>query len=422
MLSNDRILKIIELGVNKKYFLKQSYVLSLFSFIAEDSYEDDFIKIENKTFYIKDDDELIEITDKYNDKLLNIKDQVELPKGLLINNDKNITTTIGRVVMNYIILVHNFKQKVPYINEKFTIGDIEDKYIAPLLTEDENDLEKITIQEYKSFMSSVTYIEGFSKVLSVAATYKSMLPPDGIEDFKKKLVKEMVEKYGPEWHNDPIHTAELEKKLKEFDDKWLEGDISNGKLMVKKTKLARKKMFLNIGMANAFGGKQAGVSNSLMEGWGNDEETLSTIFNDARSGSYYRGVETRDGGVAAKVMLRASSDINIVKTDCGSKLGFNRLITNDDVGRYILISGKPVLLTNENIKPYIGKEQVLRSPMYCKLNKDFCSVCVGENMKDYEKGVSLLGIDLGGSILKLSLAKFHSSALELTEAKIANIT
>ena len=421
MLSNDLIIKIIELGVNKKYFLKQSFVLALFSFIADEVYEDDMIVIKDKTFSLKDDDELIKLTNKYTDKLLNINDRVDLPKNLLINNTKDISTTIGRVVMNYIILVHNFKHKIPYINERFTIGDIEDKFIAPLLTDDENDLEKITISEYKSFIASVTYIEGFSKVLSVAATYKSMMPPDGIEEFKKKVVKEMIDKYGPDWHNDPIHTAELEKKLKEFDDKWLEGDISNNKLMVKKTKLARKKMYLNVGMANAFHGKQAGVSNSLMEGWGTDEETLSTIFNDARSGSYYRGVETQDGGSSAKFTLRASSDINIVNTDCGSTIGMSKIITDNDIGRYLIVNKKPLLLTRENIGTYKNKEHAIRTALYCKLEKDFCSKCVGDNLKDYEKGVSLLSIDVSGSILKLSLAKFHSSALELTDVKVNNI-
>jgi len=421
MLSNDLLIKIIDFGVNKKYFLKQSFVLALFSFIADDAYEDDMIVIKDKTFSLKNDDELIELTNKYTDKLLNINDKVDLPKNLLINNTKDITTTMGRVVMNYIILVHNFKHKIPYINERFTVGDIENKFIAPLLTDDENDLEKIAISEYKSFIASVTYIEGFSKVLSVAATYKSMMPPDGIEEFKKKVVKEMIDKYGPDWHNDPIHTAELEKKLKEFDDKWLEGDISNGKLMVKKTKLARKKMYLNVGMANAFNGKQAGVSNSLMEGWGTDEETLSTIFNDARSGSYYRGVETQDGGSSAKFTLRASSDIDIVDTDCGSNISMPRIISDDDIGRYIIINRKPLFLTHENINTYKNKEHTIRTTLYCKLEKDFCSKCVGDNLKDYERGVSLLSIDVSGNMLKHSLAKFHSTALELTEVTIDDI-
>jgi len=420
-MNNELLLKIIEAGIKLKYFNKQDYIVTLFSFIAEDEYEDDLFIIKDKTLSLKIEDEVIVLSKKYTDTLLDFKDKVSLPKGYIVNSDKNIETTIGRVIMNYLILAKNFSNKIPYINEAFNIGEIEDKYIASMLTDDPNDLTKISIDEYISFMDSVTFIEGFSKLLSVAGTEKSLLPPKGIDEYKKKVVKELEAKYTKEEMKDPKVISELENKLKKFDDDWLEGDVSNNRLLYKKTKLARKKMYLNIGTSNTFNGKDDGVTNSLQEGWGTDPEQLATLFNDARSGSYYRGIETANGGVSAKHLLRASADKSIVNTDCGSTLGDEEVITDQHLGRYVLVGTKAVLIDTETLKKFKGKLSTLRSPMFCKLEKDFCVKCVGENMKDYEKGVSLMAIEVGGSILAMSLARFHSVGLELTKVSIEDL-
>jgi hypothetical protein len=424
-MNNDLLLKIIEAGIKHKYFHKQDYILGLFSFIAEDAYEDDMFIIKDKTLSLKIADEVTVLSKNYTDTLLDFKIKVNLPKGYIANSDKNIETTIGRVVMNYLILAKNFSNKVPYINEPFTIGDIEDKYIATMLIDNEykgdDVLSKITIKEYIDFMDSVTFIEGFSKLLSVAGTEKSLLPPKGIDEYKKKVVKELESKYGKDGMKDPKVISELEAKLKAFDDEWLKGDVSNGRLLYKKTKLARKKMYLNIGASNTFSGKEDGVTNSLQEGWGTDPEQLATLFNDARAGSYFRGIETANGGVAAKHLLRASADKSIVNTDCNVTIGDESIVTDQHLGRYVISNGKPVLLDSNNISKFKGKVHMLRSPMTCKLKKDFCVKCVGENMKDYEKGVSLMAIEVGGAILAMSLAKFHATGLELTEVNIEDI-
>jgi len=416
-MSNDKLLRIIEYGVKHKYFNKQKYILGLFSFIAEDDYEDEFFIIKDKKFYLKiEDGEPYLLDTDYKDDLLNFKDKVNLPAGYLVNNSKDIETTIGRVVMNYVLLARNFGNKIPYINESFTVGYIEDNYIATLLTDDENDLEKITVKEYIQFMDAVLYISGWSKFLSVAGTKKSVLPPDGIEEYKKKVVAELEKKYGKDKMNTAKVTAELEEKLSKYDEEWLKGDVSNGRLMYGKTKLARKKLFLNFGTSNTFGGKEDGVVNSLGEGWGTDPEQLTTLFNDARSGSFYRGAETQNGGVASKVLLRASSDIDIVDKDCSTKTGAMKKISDSDIGRQKMVGNKWVTITDKDV----GITTIVRSPMYCKLKKDFCLECMGENMKGHTKGVSLMSIETGGSMLAMSLSKFHASALQLTNVSISD--
>ena len=178
-------------------------------------------------------------------------------------------------------------------------------------------------------------------------------------------------------------------------------------------------MYLNIGVSNTFNGKDDAVENSLLEGWdSSDPETLATLFNDARSGSYYRGNGTKDGGVSAKILLRATSDINVVDNDCGSKLGLKVVVTESMVSRYILVAGKPLLLTKDNIGTYKGKVYRIRSPLYCSAHRDFCATCTGEGLRGQEKGISLLSIDIAGKILDIALKAFHSRELSIVNADI----
>ena len=420
MLNSQQLLLLANLGTKNNAFSKQQYIFDIFSFIAEESYEDEFIVISNQQLFIKIDDEEVLLVNKYTEPLADFTDKLSIPKGYLVNINNNLDTTIGRLIMNYLMLVKNFSNKIPYINKPFNIGTIEKDYITTMLTDDPNQLDKIQISEYHKFLDATTYIEGFSKVLSIAGTEKALLPPDGIEEYKKKVLKEIKDKHKITGKiRDPKIIAEVEAKLKAYEDKWLEGDKANGRLLHGKTMLARKKMYLNIGVSNTFNGKDDAVENSLLEGWdSSDPETLATLFNDARSGSYYRGNGTKDGGVSAKILLRATSDINVVDNDCGSKLGLKVVVTESMVSRYILVAGKPLLLTKDNIGTYKGKVYRIRSPLYCSAHRDFCATCTGEGLRGQEKGISLLSIDIAGKILDIALKAFHSRELSIVNADI----
>ena len=419
MLNNIQMVAIADIGTKYKGFAKQKYIFDLLAYIAEDEYEDEFIVIKNKQFFLKGTDEDILLSNKYETPILGFTDKIILPKNYLANIKGELTTTIGRLIMNYILLTRNFGSKALYLNEEFNIATIEKKYITELLTDDPNELDKISIKEYIRFMDSVTFIEGFSKVLSVAGTEKSTVPAAGIEEYKKKVMKEIKDKYNITGKiKDPKIISEIETKLNAYEDEWLKGDVSNGRFIYSKTKLARKKMFLDIGVTNTFNGKEDGVTSSLLDGYGTDPETLTTLFNDARSGSYYRGNGTRDGGVAAKVLLRATSDISVIDDDCGSKEGLAITVTDKTIGRYIVQGNSLVLVTSDNISKYLGKSAVMRSPMFCKLDRNFCLKCVGIGMKGHEKGISLLSIDVAGAMLKNALKKFHSSELQLVNADV----
>ena len=424
--NNANIKEYVKYSCDNTLPTNLDWVLGLFATIEDDKFENEYFVIKDNKFYGKLADEELLLAEDYDSPILVAKEQVDVEKGYLPNITKNITTTYGRIVINYIIGIYCFNSKIDYINEKFTIKNIENKYILTMLTDDPNNTKGITIDEYKKFLDASLYIESFSKYLSIAATEKTALPPKGLEKFKKETLAYMVKKYGEDFAKNPLAVAELEKKMLDFDDAYLKDDPSYGKLMSGKvTNVARKKMFLVFGIGNSFEDEPEGILDSLSDSRELDPKKLATYANDSRSGSYGRGSETQKGGVTSKVALRATSDIKILQQDCGSKVGRPITIQADNyvryINRYMLDNGKPVLLTEDKLKSLIGKTIELRTPLYCHLENDFCTVCAGKNIEDYENGVSLLVSGVGGKILAISLSAFHGKVLKVGELDLASI-
>ena len=399
------------------YYLK--WVQFVFAFIAEDSYEDDIFKIENKKLYYHNGSDWVLLKDNYNDPIMNMDDIVTIDNNWInsfgtVMSNKSIETTVGRLVMNAILVKDPFKDKIDFINEEFNNKSLEKKYIHGKFKDGE-----ITVEEFTRYLDLVMYIEGFANTLSLSATEKAITPPPGKEAFKKKMIEGIVKEYGKDALKNPTIMAKLEKALSEFDDEYLKGDEANGRLISGKVKnMARKKLFLTFGIGNSFKHEAEPVIDSLDKGIGKDPEKLAILFNDARAGSFSRGAETQQGGVIAKETLRATSDVKILDKDCGNKIYIPILVTKENrvdlVDRYIF-DKKLLLLTKENIDSYIGKVVNMRSPLYCKLENHLCKYCTGVMLGKYENGVSILATTFGGTVLKESLSKFHGSNLEIVK-------
>ena len=421
-LSNKDI-DFLKYSIDNKYPLELKWILDVLTFIAETEYEDNYIIISNKQIYYKkfinNNTEEILLRENYKEPLFNVKDELSIPKGFLPNLKKDITTTVGRLLMNYILLSNVFGDKIEYINDVFTIGDIESKYIIKLLS-DKPQGNQISVEEYRKFIKMVNYINSFSKYLSIISTNKTILPAPNIDKIKKEIIEKYKKKYGEKGLRDPRVVKEIENELVKYDNEYLKDDPSVGKLLSGKTKnIARKRLYLMFGIGNAVIEDPKPILTSLEEGWQKDPEDLTTLYNDARGGSYSRGAETQQGGVVAKNTLRATSDIKILKTDCGSKVYRKQLVTKDNinnlVGRYANINGKLTLLTQDILIKLTDKIIDLRSPMTCKAAPNFCTICMGEGVRDYENGMSLMASGIGGDMLNESLKKMHGVELKVVE-------
>jgi hypothetical protein len=160
------------------------------------------------------------------------------------------------------------------------------------------------------------------------------------------------------------------------------------------------------------------IPRSLHEGW--DVDKLPAMINNLRAGSFNRGAETMRGGEAVKWLLRASSNINILKGDCGSQLGTEIVLTENNRKKYLdftaITEQGPVQLTEEVIGNYVGKHLKIRSPMYCRFSHtDFCEICVGPRLAVNPTGASSAISDFGSTIMLMFMKANHGKALLLAK-------
>lgn len=387
--------------------------------------ENDYLYLDNNNYNVKLPEGEFKIDNITTQRpLLMFKEPMVITSNDLINVKNNIETTIGRVIFNRLVLVRNFGNKIDYINEKTNVGKIESEIAKRMFNTD-----IITVPEYLNFTKACGFMEALSRLTTVSATYKNMLPPDGIEEFKMKLIKEFEEKYGKNWYEDRIKIVEFEKRLKEYDNEWMKGDPTDGNLTSGKVKEnARTKMFLTFGAELGFDKTTAKpnlVVNSLSQGYPRNKRQLAQMNNTTRSASYARGKETQEGGAVAKVLLRAIGAVSVVDGDCGSKIGKLIRVSKDIVkslnGRYIIENGvsRPI----KDFTPYLDKEIYIRSPMFCKsdISTSICSVCAGEVLSEYKDSIPLMVNNISSAILGASMAAMHNAVIKTTNLDIREV-
>ena len=407
-------------AIRMGYLKKLDWYYSVMGLPTDDTYENKYITYHDNKYTVKlENGESIQITNSLKDRpLLVIPDEVILTEEHMSNVKGTVVTNFGKVIANYVLLVDCFDYKIPYMEDEVTIKRIE-AIIKDLLTDDKTSETNITVKEYVKFADNALFLTNLSRLVSISSTYKGVIPPPGINEYKAKLIKEFKEKYGDNVFEDYTKVSELETLLKKYDDEWLKDDPSYGKLLSGKMKnTSRAKLYLTYGAEVAFdkSGKAKLVTNSLDDGWPTSKEELANMYNASRAGSYDRGAETQNGGVIAKTILRATNSIKIKPGDCGTKLGKLISINKDNLksllGRQMMISGKLIKLDKDNQDKYLGKDVIFRSPAYCRTkDNNICSVCAGEQLTDYKEAVSLLVLQIGSTILYISMASMHGASL-----------
>ena len=416
----------LKYSIDNKNVLKLEWVIAVFSILMEDS---KYVKLGlgNELIVIIDNEEYILENAIKNNPVFTPTDKISIEKLFIENLTEDIDTTVGRVLLNYILLCYNFKDKVPYINGIIKVSDIESKYIAKLLKDNIKEHDDISVQEYLDFVDACLYLENWADVISYSSTLKSILPPPGVKEYRNKLIKEVIATKGKEALNDYTVIADIENKLKEYDKEFLKDDPSYGKLLDGKIlDNSRKKLFLMTGAARNFKEDTNAemLETSLSEGWDKDPVKLTEQFNSIRHGSFARGKETFKGGLAAKILLRATSSMLIEKHDCGSKSHKNWEVTKDNakylVGRYILSNDNLLCIEDESIaSTYVNKTVKLRSPMYCLAKgENICSICIGKSLSENENSIPLLITSIGEVMLKSSLKKVHNNNVSTTELNL----
>ena len=420
-------------AINSDYPTNFQWLTNMFSYLAEKEYEDEYVKIKDNQYFVKlknqEDDSTVMylLKDKYEEPIIDSKMKVSLVANSIPYLTEDVDTTAGRLIANYLLILRIFKGKIAYINNKFDVSYIENKYIIKLLASpDDKDVDKkITIEEYTKFIDTVSFLTRLNRFIVHAGGPDFMARPDGIDEYRTKLIAEAKKKYGDDAMEKIDVIGEIDKKLEKYQQEALKDDPAMMMEVEGKTKQAVKKMFGAYGHGGDFyytDGKAHYLENSLEEGWDDTKEAITVLYNDIRTGSYSRGAETQKGGYAAKQGLRATTDIKIIKGDCGSKVGLDSLITEKNketfIGRYIIVGGKSLLLTEENVDKYVNKVVSLRSPMFCHTENNFCSTCMGEASKNYQNAVAIMVINMAGIILNTSMKAMHDQSIKLVKLNL----
>ena len=427
-------LDYLKLVLNDDIVTNKSWIVTAFA-ITKDIKESDqqYLKLSRQSWglsFINDKGELERIEDsKANEPLFKFKEKIEVDNSWAPNIKESISTSVGNLIFNRLCILPCFGIKMDFFTERLTVERVEDLIAAKLKDTPKENEERSNqyfyVDEYIKFRDSLDTINTLSQLCTWAATPKNITPPTGIEEFKSKLDIE----YQGQLTN-PVKLAEYESKLKKFDADYLADDPSNDTFITKKMREnSRKELFLTVGGEKGFDENKpyTFIRNSLSEGWSTKPEEYTAMMNNLRSGSFSRGAETVNGGVAAKILLRAANSYRIVDTDCGTKLGMKRKYTNNNisylVGRKIFLGNNTVVIDNiDEAKRYIGQDLIVRSPMYCKSEGEtICVNCASTALSQYSTGLTIPLTEISAIILATSMAKMHSNVLSVTKLNIDEV-
>lgn len=415
-------------------FRRRAWVISAFSIIQEgpedwkkDPYPYRIVQTPTAHFYVDPDkgNELTVLAGSVGGAPpFSPKSQLQLTAGEVPNLEEDITTNYGRLLANYTVLIYPFGKKIPYINKRFTTGDVEDLIVKRLqdipAEGQERDDKWIYIDEYLKFTDAAFYTVAFTQLCVPAGTPKTMTAAPGIEDLKAKLLEENKERL-----HDPTVIAKISQELVAYDRAYLKGDPGENFLISGKSfNVVRSKLF---NMHGAETGFDAGVDvtlipNSLSQGW--DISKFPAMLTASRKGSFNRGQETMRGGEAVKWLLRASSNLTVTKDDCGTEFGIDFSPTESNftwlTGFSLVTQGGAKLVeTDEDAKSYLGKRVRVRSPMFCKLDKtDFCKTCVGARLALNPTALSSAVSEMGSTMMLIFMSAMHGKALTLAKMEI----
>lgn len=334
--------------------------------------------------------------------------KITLQKGQIANykGESELHTTTGRLLLNYTILVDPFGDVIPYINEAWNIGRIEETIFEHLRA------ETFTVDQIKHYSRNLHWIGHFTELAVPSFTERSLTIDPKIIARRDELYK--IHRKEIESGNATVMN-QIEAELIAMDRASLKGDVST--LFYdrddKSYEVHRKAMLIMGGMVPKFGEKGYGfIERSLEEGW--DVKDFPTICNEVRRGSFARAKETATGGVETKFVIRIFQSTKIIEEDCGSTNYLHVNLTKDMAKKYlyrsILVDGKLITLENENLSEYIGKTVLMRSPLYCHTHDGYCFTCMGGLFKAIDQELlSMVAVGISSSFTKAALKSKHGS-------------
>lgn len=348
-----------------------------------------------------------------------------LNPGDLPNVREQVVTTYGNALVNQLVLVYAFNDKLGFLDGLIKIDaiekEIQDRWDDAMSEEDAAklpiDKQPIRTKEYQRFNEAVGQLPGLAQLCVPSATRKTMTADPAMIKRRDELLALHKDRL-----NDPVVLATILDELTKMDRKWMKGDPGERFYIKDKSyDVVRLKLFIMQGISSGFGTVGELIATSLDETW--DISKLPAMVNQLRDGSFSRGAQTALGGVETKFNNRIFQNSTVAEKDCGSKHGLSILMSKDKAphyqGNYMVVRGKSVLLTEESLKELEGKVIEVRSPIYCRTSgANFCATCMGDRISSTPQALSTYASDIGGIFLSLFMAAMHGKSLKTEELDI----
>ena len=353
---------------------------------------------------------------KIHKALHNTFDKIKIQRHYFFKDSAEYNMNIGRFLFNHYVLNG--------------AGIIEATGVQNVLL-DKKGIEKLDDLVGKLFLEDKINSSQFCKyidrrdnlgywlisMLNTSISLKMAKPLKEIEDMKKELIEKNREKL--EEHDlDTMNMIEnkLVDKARELlkDDSGM-NQYESGELN-----------FSNNYKCNAI--MKGPVKNKLMDRFdfvdssymdGMEVKDLDIHANSILAGQYPASVGTRKAGYLGKKLLALLQMVELDEkgSDCGTKRLIPITITEKNKNQlmysYIQDGNNMIMLDESNIKNYIGKRMMFRSPMSC-IGDKLCNKCAGELLYMLgAKNAGLWSVQLSHSMLNLALKAKHDTSVNL---------
>ena len=381
--------------------------------------------------YIGDEPHTIDDADT-TEPLFKVSDKIKADTGLLSIIKKDTDTTVGRILLNAMMIEFGCNGRLEYINEQFSFMSHVYPQIKPHLVDGDKPGkgDVWTIYDYLKASNTVAFYRGLGAVTIVADTEETFYPPEGLQTYKKQKQAEYAKKYGSDWVSNPTYVTMYEDELMAWLKNALKDNPRYGITMTRKAWISIKERYVSIGIQPKISpdADSVPILTSLSEGIPLNKRAIATDNNATRYGSASRGLETKVSGLEAKKYVRAGQGFKIIKEDCGTKDGADILMSKPSVDGLLSLqvklkhSDKWEYRTKEWLESQIGNKVIVRLPVYCKEKGERrCKSCMGKDVSRTENGITNLLIGMGGELLYASLAKFHATINSIYKLNLKDI-
>lgn len=325
---------------------------------------------------------------------------------------QKIKTTLGRYIFNKVVFHSLWDNKYYHFNNVIMRqNDFQDemKYLKQLAFEGK--CENRDIFEVSDM--STEFGMRLANVYNAGLTYTMMVPDKKFQDYKNKKINSVKEQVIKNTDLDLL--AKAEEDVVNFAKEYYKNDdmvelMESG--AGSKWDNDYKTMNINVGAVPTIEGKPVLMFNSLSDGV--DPKYQAAWTNTGMTGATNRALQTAKAGAQYNDISNAMQNIMGIRGDCGSKRGtkVNTSDPNKLLNRYLIINGKPVKVTLDNVNKFLNKDVVMRDLIYCKeKNGHYCSTCVGDgpfDLKHMDKvPLGMMTSDVASNILNLFMKSTH---------------